>query len=968
MRGSRSLWVGGLALVLVTVPFLIIAADPGEAVSVVDLPPAAPVGEEPSPQPAFQSQSAILGLPLSFEANLGQAETDVRFLARGGGHRLLLTPSALTLLMRDAGERQAGPFGAAGRSNRARMSLSFIDADPLAEIQSIDPLPGRINYLVGPNPDAWVTEVPTYASVIYHELYPGVNLVLRGDRQRVDYEFHIADGVAPERIAIAVEGAESIDANSVGGLVLRLAGNAVRISQPIVLQERDGIVERIAGDYWLGDARFGFAVDSYDPEASLVIRGSMAIEAEEAGGSWEELDGAVSVDVGADGSIYVAGRILVDPGEGPATRGRAPERGRGDRSRGRELDTPQTIAFAKDLTELGDAFVAKLSPDGTTLLHTTYFGDAGEDRPLGIAVDAEGHALITGRTTSTGFPTVSAIQDTLEGDSDAFVLKLSPEGEDLVFSTLLGGGGEDEGRGIAVDAGGRIWLVGRSESSNLPVTEAASQLGTGGGADAFIAAFAPDGSELFHSSYLGGSADDTAYAVALDLEGNAYIAGRTESADFPLLDPLQREYGGAGDAFVAKIAFDGSGLVYSTYVGGRETDAALGIVVDDDGNVYLTGSTASPAFPLVDAVQPAHGGAIAGESDAFVVKIDPDGAFLVYSTYLGGAGDDRGCDIALDADGNALVTGVTRSLDFPTASPRHPDLRGATDAFVTKLAPDGRRFVTSTFLGGEADDAASDIALLPGGDVIVAGATRSEDLIEARMLEPASVGGDVYVARLDASALSPAAIGCPGSVNFDNSDGTFLWQTANNWDTNTLPTAGDDVCIDGFDVVLSTGSQAAATLQVEAGGSLTISAGTLTITTEAVFAGPFTQSGGVLTGSANVTVAGLFTWNAGTQGGTGTTTANGGILFDTNTNKNVSRPVVNPATQTVTWLDGGININVNGAFSTIRVRSWRSTRMPTSSPATPTGYSSTRARSPSRRPAWACSGPRRSTTTRTAGR
>jgi hypothetical protein len=251
----------------------------------------------------------------------------------------------------------------------------------------------------------------------------------------------------------------------------------------------------------------------------------------------------------------------------------------------------------------------------------------------------------------------------------------------LVYSTYLGGSGTDFGTGIAVDSSGNAYVTGFTQSTNFP-TMNPLQATYGGGYDAFVAEINPTGSALVYSTYLGGSGDDFGRGIAVDSSGNAYVIGNTLSTDFPTMNPLQPANAGDGDAFVAQLNPTGSALVYSTYLGGSGYDSGLGIAADSSGNALVTGYTLSINFPTMNPLQPAN----AGGYDAFVAQLNPSGSALVYSTYLGGSGDDLGYGIAVDSSGNAYVTGSTQSTNFPTMNPFQPANAGSGDAFVAKIA------------------------------------------------------------------------------------------------------------------------------------------------------------------------------------------------------------------------------------------------------------------------------------------
>jgi hypothetical protein len=391
-----------------------------------------------------------------------------------------------------------------------------------------------------------------------------------------------------------------------------------------------------------------------------------------------------------------------------------------------------------------DAYVAKLTPDGSALIYATYLGGSGLEFGLGIAVDASGHAYVTGVTASNDFPTARPLQAVRGGPSDAFVAKLTPDGSALVYSTYLGGSDGDDGWRIAADAAGHAYVTGGTLSTDFPTVRPLQPVKGGGLIDAFVAKLTPDGSALVYSTYLGGSKDDKGFGIGIDATGSAYVTGLTASIDFPTSNPLQAAYGGGlYDAFVAKLTGDGSALAYSTYIGGGGSDGGGGIAVDTAGSAYVTGDTDSTNFPTASPLQ-----AYGGNTDAFVAKLTQDGSAFVYATYLGGTSRDSGEGIAVDGAGHIYVSGITSSTDFPTASPLQA-YGGNTDAFVAKLAQDGSAFVYATYLGGTSSDNGYGIAIDASDNAYVSGITSSADFPTANPLQAVLSGGaDAFVAKI----------------------------------------------------------------------------------------------------------------------------------------------------------------------------------------------------------------------------
>ena len=510
------------------------------------------------------------------------------------------------------------------------------------------------------------------------------------------------------------------------------------------------------------DGEVTFEIAPYDRTRPLIIDPVLSYSTY-LGGS--DMDYANAIAVDPSGNAYVTGYtasidfplvkpVQSSPGGGTCT------------------DGVDTIACF-------DAFVTKLNPAGTALVYSTYLGGSNEDYATGIALDASGDAYVTGYTNSTDFPVKNALQAENAGGYDAFVAELSADGASLIYSTYWGGSSDDIGTGVAVDSSGNAYISGYTASPEFPVTPGALQANYGGGDhDGFVVKFNSGGAELGYSTFLGGSADDYAYGVAVDSAGDAYVTGATNSANFPTLNAFQPNYAGGlcavapntfpcYDAFVAKLNPAGSALIYSTYLGGTGSDYGYAIALDGSSNAYMTGYTTSTNFPTTaGAFQQVFGGSY----DTFVTKLDGAGSALVYSTYLGGPGTQVGYDVAVDSSGHAFVTGYNYGGGFPTVSPTQAKNAGFYDAFVSMLNASGSSLVFSTYLGGSLDEVGRGISLDPSGNAYVTGGTFSLDFpITSGSYQP-TYGGGPYDAFVTKFSLTPGPFVAlsPSSYNFGN--------------------------------------------------------------------------------------------------------------------------------------------------------------------------------------------------------
>ncbi len=715
------------------------------------------VSKPPRPGPSAPDEAARARvnaaygkLPISFEANRGQTDSRVDFLSRGSNYSLFLTSTEAVAVLRN---------GTSGDSSVLRMEL--VGGNPRPSVEGQEPRSGRSNYFIGNDPAQWHTGVPSFARVKYGDVWPGIDLVYHGSQRQLEYDFIVAPHADPEPIRLSFQGTREMRVDGNGDLVLQLSGGELRNRKPVAYQEIDGVKSIVSASYVIDSGNtVAFRLGAYDPAVALVIDPTVVYSTYLGGSGY---DNAFGIAVDAAGNAYVTGFT-------------------------RSTDFPTTAGAFQTTNPGVIAFVTKLNPAGSGLVYSTYLGGGTADA---ITVDAAGNAYVAGRTDSTDFPTTAGAFQTTNAGITAFVTKLNPAGSGLLYSTYLGGSGDDSASGIAVDAAGNAYVTGFTLSTDFPTTAGAFQtVNPGGvsGVSAFVTKLNPAGSGLLYSTYLGGSSTQSGLTqsgngIALGAAGNAYVTGYTVSTNFPTTaGAFQTTFAGGdgylGDAFVTKLNPAGSGLLYSTYLGGSGADSASGIAVDAAGNAYVTGTTHSTDFPITaGAFQATNHG---GPRDAFVTKLNPAGSGLLYSTYLGGSRDDGARGIAVDAAGNAYVTGPTSATDFPTtAGASQTTFAGGDgylgDAFVTKFNPAGSGLLYSTYLGGSVGEVSSGIAIDAAGNAYVTGETPSTNFPTTDGAFQTTYAGvvDVFVTKL---ALKQRVL-CCGDFNGDNKD-DILWRNS----------------------------------------------------------------------------------------------------------------------------------------------------------------------------------------------
>jgi hypothetical protein len=737
----------------------------------------APAGGLSNNQQLLQSYGQM---PISFEANAGQTNAQVQYLAHGSGYAVFLTPTGAVLsLEKDAAvtpiaspsyvkQGVADPATPLPSVTGVALAMTLVGANPGVSVTGLDQLSGTSNYFIGNGLSQWHTNIANYGQVAYQDVYPGVNLVYYGNQQQLEYDFVVASGADPSSIRLDFQGADSVSLDDRGNLVLATASGDVVEHTPVVYQEVGGSRQAIAGKFvLLGQGEVGFQVGTYDSNLPLTIDPVLSYSTY-LGGSGGDTGESIAVD--SSGNAYIAG--YANSTNFPTTAG----------------------AFQTSLDSTSDAFVTKLNATGTALIYSTYLGGSGADVANGIAVDDSGNAYIAGYTASTNFPTtVGAFQTSLGGNNDAFVTKLDASGTALIYSTYLGGNNNDSAIAIAVDGSGNAYIGGLTSSTNFPTAVGAFQtsLGGSGNYNAFVTKLNATGAALIYSTYLGGSGADAAYGIAVDSSGNSYVAGSTASTNFPTTTgAYQTSLGGNNDAFVTKLDASGTALIYSTYLGGNNNDVANTIAVDGSGNAFVTGYTESTNFPTTTgAFQTSLGGS--GNYNAFVTKLDATGTALSYSTYLGGSGNDGAYGIAVDSSGNTYIAGFVGSTNFPTTTGAFQTSLGGSsnvNAFVTKLNATGTALSYSTYLGGNGNDGAYGIAVDSSGNSYVTGEAGSAKFPITTGAYQTMGANDAFVAKFSfAPVATQLAIGNLGSTGVTAGGTVTFTVTAEDSNNNPVP-------------------------------------------------------------------------------------------------------------------------------------------------------------------------------------
>ncbi|ALA58235.1 PKD domain-containing protein [Nitrospira moscoviensis] len=759
MRGTGAC-IGLLAGLLL----LFNSSLPGEASVTTGLPPVTPPPSLSKPLVA-----TMLKAPMSFEANQGQTDPRVNFIARGSGYTMFITPTEAVMVLQqwttaDDG-KEIGVLTQPPSHKRSVLRMKLDGSDRTATVEGSDKLPGIVNYFIGNDPTKWRTKIPTYAKVSYKEVYPGIDVTYYGNQGRLEYDFIVAPGVDPKQIRIVFEGASDVRVKDDGSLSLFTALGEMKLQKPVVYQlTESGHKQAIAGHYILGEAKndVRIALAEYDRSKAVVIDPVLDYLTY-LGGRYVDFNSSIAVDT--QGNAYVTGTtgsldFPVTASAYDSTFNKYPACPNPPPTDTRCFDPALTLNMNTDY------FVAKVNASGTALIYSTYLGGTGPELLIPkVVVDATGHAYVAGETRSADYPVTSGAFQTTAHHSptcvspsncsaDGVITKLDPSGSGLVYSTYFGGNSGDGITAIAVDSTGNAYVTGDFRSTDIPITPGAFSSTPLGG---YVAKLNAAGSAVVWGTRLGiaGSGFQEGRGITLDAAGNVIVTGGAQSAIMPLVNPVQSSYGGNSDAFLWKFNPTGTALLFSTYLGGSGTDWGYGVTVDSADNIYVTGYTQSTNFLVTSSsYDPTHN----GSSDIFVTKLSPGGAPIIYSTFIGGSGSDenRG-NIVVDVAGNVYVAADTNSSDFPLTNPLDTT-RVSGEIAIVKLNAGGTGLLYSTFLGGSGNDFRPYIALGPSGSLFLTATAGSNNMpVTPGVFQPATAGfEDIFIAKITDKPIANA--------------------------------------------------------------------------------------------------------------------------------------------------------------------------------------------------------------------
>ncbi|MEL7532437.1 MAG: T9SS type A sorting domain-containing protein [Bacteroidota bacterium] len=595
-------------------------------------------------------------------------------------------------------------------------NVRFARSSALAQISGRKQMPGKINYFMGSDSTKWVRGAERFQELWYEDLYPGIDLRYYGtDKHEIKYDLIVKAKADPKDIQMYLEGTQGYQINAEGELEISTQWGLVKDAAPYAYQFINGEEIEIPVVYKAIDPQtVGFQVKGrYNHNFPLIIDPVTLNWATYMHSSGSD-DYVMATTLDADDYVYITGYT-------------------------KSLTFPTTPGVFQDLYGGGiDAYVAKMSPQGNNLIYASYLGGHDWELAYGIGLNAKKEVFISGFLRSANFPTtLGAVQPTSGGGLvEGFVSCLSSNGDNLIYSTYLGGSDRDYLYDMRVNAVGEAYLVGYTLSNDFPTTAGAMQTSLNGNGDAFVTKLSSDGSTVLQSTFVGGSNYDLANGIALRPNGEVYVVGNTGSLNYPVTPGVFQPSIATSpsavveDAFITRLSADFSSAIYSTYFGGGDTDGAYCVAVNGAGDAFISGVTYSSDLNTSPGAYQTANSTNLGSGDAFVARIANDGSALQYLTYLGGTSIEFGKSIAVNPDDEAYLVGATRSLDFPvSAGSNSPN--GMYDLFVTSISADGTSLGESSLLGGQYNDyprAASSLHLRDNNKVTIVATTHSSDI------------------------------------------------------------------------------------------------------------------------------------------------------------------------------------------------------------------------------------------------
>lgn len=600
---------------------------------------------------------------------------------------------------------------------RSVSSLIFHGANPRPKLIPLRMHNHKVNYLIGRDESQWKTNIPTCGAVKYENLYSHIDLQVYSSEGRIEYDWIIKPGGLVSDIQFEYRNVDNVSVDGQGNLSVQTSFGEFIHARPKAYQNIDGDKIEVAAAFKRKSGNiFIIETGSYDSNNRLII--DPLIYSTYIGGSKSDFGEVVATD--SKGAVYIGGDTY-------------------------SADFPTKKPFQGKRNGTRAVFITKIKRTGKKLVYSTYLGGIGLDYARGIAVDSKGNVYIAGSTCSPDFPLKNAFQSKLNGEgSDLFVTKLGPKGNSLIFSTFLGGSAFEQLTDIAVNKQGSVYVAGYTESFDYPMKNPIKG-NKDGYRDGFVTKFHPKGNKLIYSTYLGGEDVDRVNAIAVDARGSAYVVGYSASSDFPTKNPFQNTLKGYDNVIVCKIDPKGKRLIYSTYLGGSCSDYAYGVAVDSEGCAYVIGQVHSIDFPLKNPIQDEK----KGVEDAFVTKFNPKGNGLLYSTYLGGTDSELGHGIAVDKDGCACVTGITISKDYPLVNAFEDKNPDKFAVFFSRINPDGKSLSLSSYIGGSDKEKAFRIAVDNKGYAYVVGYTDSKNMLTKKALQSKNNGEtDAFLVKI----------------------------------------------------------------------------------------------------------------------------------------------------------------------------------------------------------------------------